>query len=280
MNVGFDAMVFDVDGVLLDATPSFTDCALQTARECAVPPGLGGGWGASEVETLRLAGGFNNDWEAATALALLGPATGPGEPWRRLCAALAEAGGGPKAVVAAMGHEAWDSLLPRVALRFQQLYAGRRAPEVYGVPPGPEEGLFSQERPLVDPQSLGATDLPFGLFTGRTWGETALGLERLGLSLPRDRVACDEGPRWRKPLPDGLLRLSESLGARRLLFVGDTVDDLEAAARARVLGLDVAFAGIAPPGSARAARFARGGAITVAPQVGLVLAWAKGKGRR
>jgi phosphoglycolate phosphatase-like HAD superfamily hydrolase len=107
-----------------------------------------------------------------------------------------------------------------------------------------------------------------------------LGLERLGLDLPGERVACDEGPRWRKPSPDGLLALSESLGAQRMLSVGDTVDDLEAASNARALGLDVAFAGIAPARSARAARFARGGAITVAPQVGLVVAWAREEGRR
>lgn len=254
------AVVFDVDGVLLDTRSSFTACVLRTAHQEA---GVGPEWGETEVEALRLAGGFNNDWDLTAALALLAPLSEPGGAWARLCGDLALRGGGPCAVAARVGDGAWRSMRERVEGPFQRLYAGRRAREIYGVAPGEGDGLYGLERPLVPEGFFERLGLPFGLFTGRDAGEWTLASERLGLSLPVDRVVFDAGPRWRKPNPDGLLRLAEVLGTRALVYVGDTVDDQEAAERAAREGLEVAFAGLAPAGSERARRFAARGAAAV-----------------
>lgn len=263
MRGGFDGLILDMDGVLLDTVPSFTACVVQTARACSEPPGLGGDWSEAEVERLRLSGGFNNDWDGAAAMALLGPASGPGDGWARQCAALRASGGGPGAVVSLVGAGRWDAMRAKAEPAFQRLYAGPRSLELYGLAPTEPAGLCERERPLATPSDLSGFGLPVGIFTGRTWKETELGMERLGLRLPPGRIVCDTEARFRKPRPDGLLALAKALCARHPLYVGDTVDDLAAALNARDAGLDVAFAGVAQEGSERALRFARGGAVLV-----------------
>lgn len=268
---GFDGLVFDMDGVLLDTRRSFTAAVLLTGRACAVEPGLRGEWTEAEVERLRLCGGFNNDWDSAAVLALLGPGCRTRGDWEARCAQIEGLGGGPDAVRSLAGDVAWLEVLSRVAPVFQRLYAGPRARQVYGLEPSERRGLFELEEPLASPAEMGAPGLPFGVFTGRTREETELGMERLGLDLPADRVVFDSAPRYRKPSPDGLLELAAVLGARRLLHLGDTLDDLRSSVNARREGLDVAFAGIAPTGSDRERRFYEEGARAVREDVRQVL---------
>ena len=123
----FDALLLDMDGVLLDTRLSFTAAVVLSARRCAAAPGLGAGWGGAEVEALRLAGGFNNDWDGAAAVALLGPGSWPGDPWVSLCGELAAEGGGPGAVASRCGEDVWAAMRARVTPVFQCLYAGPRA---------------------------------------------------------------------------------------------------------------------------------------------------------
>lgn len=270
-NPGFDGVVFDMDGVLLDTSRSFTAAVLLASGACAVEPGLRGAWGERQVERLRLCGGFNNDWDAAATVAILGPGCDSSGDWEERCAQLEELGGGPDAVRVLVGDRTWLEVLSRVTPAFQRLYAGPQAREVYGLEPSEPRGLYEMEEPLVSPEELAAPGLPFGIFTGRTVEEARLGLKRLGLELPAGRMVCDTSPRFRKPRPDGLLELAAQLGARRLLHVGDTLDDLRSSANARLEGLDVAFAGIAPAGSERARRFAEKGALLVRASVREIL---------
>jgi HAD superfamily hydrolase (TIGR01548 family) len=267
----FDALLLDMDGVLLDTRPSFTAAVFMTAQRCAVPPGLEGGWGEPELEALRLAGGFNNDWDAAAAVALLGPQTGTGRAWRDLCGLLARDGGGPGSVARRCGERAWAEARGAVEPLFQRLYAGPKSSEVYGLEPTEERGLYELEVPLASAREILAPGLPIGIFTGRTREEAALGLARLGLDLPRASVVCDEGPSLRKPRPEGLLALASALGARRPLYVGDTVDDMGCVRNAVADGLEARFAGVAAEDSDRERRFAEGGAVVVAPSLVRIL---------
>ena len=272
---GFDALILDMDGVLLDTRRSFTLATLLSARACAERPGLGEEWTTAEVERLRLAGGFNNDWDAAAALCLLGPRSRPGPAWNALCEKLARGGGGPAAVRALAGEEEWARARRKVEPVFQRLYAGPRAFELYGLKPAHERGLYEEEAPMATPAELLETGLPFGIFTGRTREEAELGLHRLGLALPPERLVCDSEPRFRKPGPDGLLVLAEALGARRPLHVGDTVDDLRSALAARAAGLAVRFAGVAAEGGEAERRLLAEGADAVRPSLRGILAWMK-----
>ena len=264
-------LVLDIDGVLLDTAPSFTVAVLETGRRCAVAPGLRGLWAGADVERLRLAGGFNNDWDSAAALALLGPSSGPGLSWTRTCGEIERRGGGPRAVQGMTGDGAWESVRAAVLPVFQRLYAGPRSMEIYGLLPEEVEGLYELERPLISPEEISLTGLPVGLFTGRTREEAVLAMERLGLEVEGGRLVCDTEPRFRKPLPDGLLVLASKARSERPLFVGDTVDDMGSAISARASGLDVAFAGIAEPESERESRFREGGAVAVGPSLRHIL---------
>ncbi len=271
----FDALILDMDGVLLDTRRSFTLATLLSARACADRPGLGEEWTTVEVERLRLAGGFNNDWDAAAALCLLGPLSRPGPTWNELCEELSRRGGGPDAVRTLAGVECWERARREVEPVFQRLYAGPRAFELYGLEPSERRGLHEEEVPLATPAELLEAGLPFGIFTGRTREEAGLGLDRLGLVLPPERLVCDSEPRFRKPGPDGLLVLAEALGARRPLHVGDTVDDLGSARAARAAGLAVRFAGVAPDGGEAERRLRAEGADAVRPSLRDVLIWMK-----
>jgi HAD superfamily hydrolase (TIGR01548 family) len=258
-----DMLVLDMDGVLVDTTASFNAAVIQCARACTRGSAPEEEGDEERLEKLRLCGGFNNDWDAAAAMALLAPVAGRGEEWDRLCRRLAARGGGPDSVRAECGEGRWREVFMRVVPLFQRLYAGDRAAEVYGADGGVGPGLWRLERPLITPEEMEASGLPFGVFTGRTPGEAALGLELLALALPPERLLCDTGPRYRKPRPDGLLELVRVLGGTSVLYVGDSLDDLGAWGAAARQGLAGRFAGIAPPGSEREARMDEGGATFV-----------------
>jgi HAD superfamily hydrolase (TIGR01548 family) len=261
----FDAVVFDMDGVLIDTSRSFTEGVLRTAALCARAQGLGDGWNATHVEQLRLCGGFNDDWDAATALAIEGPRSTPGAVWSAVCGRLRETGGGPRSVIRRAGEETWRAMRAVVGPVFQRLYAGPRAPEIYGVPAIEGPGLWELETPLIQPEDLQSLETPWGIFTGRSSSEAALGLKIL--RLPGARLICATDPRYLKPRPDALVELAGSMKAARIAYVGDNLDDLAAARNAREAGLDVGFIGIAPEGSERERRFFVGGALAVVDQV-------------
>jgi phosphoglycolate phosphatase-like HAD superfamily hydrolase len=143
--------------------------------------------------------------------------------------------------------------------------------EIYGLDPTETVGLYALEVPIATPCEIDSAGLPVGVFTGRAREEAALGLERLGLDLSPDRVVCDTSPRFRKPRPDGLMVLASALGSRRPLYVGDTVDDMEAAQNARAAGLEASFAGVAKRGSERARRFEEGGAVFIGESLRQIL---------
>lgn len=263
----FEAVVFDLDGVLIDTERSFTACVLRTAALCAAAPGLGSGWNASHVEELRLCGGFNDDIDASAAIALEGPESPPGPSWSKTCRDLRQSGGGPDSVRRRAGDRAWETMLAAAGPVFQSLYAGPRAPDVYGVPATEPRGLYEEEVALVRGEDLEALGRPWGIFTGRSPGETVLGLQILEVRPDSARIVCATQPKYRKPRPEGLIDLAAGLKAKSLLFVGDNLDDLQAARNARAEGLDVGFAGVAAAGSPGALRFAEGGAWRVVPHV-------------
>ncbi len=83
------------------------------------------------------------------------------------------------------------------------------------------------------------------IFTGRTTEEAEITLKRQGV---RDRfllITANDVER-EKPAPDGLLKIAGLRPAKKLLYVGDTVDDARCAGAAKV-----PFIGIAAPASPR-----------------------------
>lgn len=118
--------------------------------------------------------------------------------------------------------------------RFQALYLGE----------GDHAGLREREDLLVPRAILSALAerMPLGVVTGRPRAEADWFLERAGI---RDLVSCvvaqEDGPQ--KPDPAPVQKALAQLGARRAWMVGDTPDDVRAAAAAGVVPLGVVAPG-------------------------------------
>jgi HAD superfamily hydrolase (TIGR01548 family) len=236
-----DAVVLDVDGVLVDVSGSYrraiVDAIERVYRE--QPP-------REAVGLLKEAGGFNDDWELTSALALYLLARREGfDRTPNGFAEIVEAGGGGleaarAAVADALAPDARERVLAewdRDALiaAFQALYLGsERYRELEGGdPPFDAPGYIADEPTLIDPdtvETLSAYDL--GVVTGRPAAEAAIALSRVGLDLPGEHVyARESGPG--KPAPDGLIAVADRLDAGAAVFAGDTLDDVRAVRNAR-----------------------------------------------
>jgi phosphoglycolate phosphatase-like HAD superfamily hydrolase len=110
-----------------------------------------------------------------------------------------------------------------------------------------EQGLINRERWLPRNGLLDRLQEKFELaiYTGRTTQEAEITLHREGL---RDRfllISANDVER-EKPAPDGLLKIAGMRPSKKLLYVGDTVDDARCARAA-----NVPFVGIAASHSPR-----------------------------
>lgn len=109
------------------------------------------------------------------------------------------------------------------------------------------QGLIHRERWIPRPNLLEKLSEKFELaiFTGRNTLEASITLEREGWMNRFLLVTSDDVER-EKPFPDGLLKITKLRPGKRLLYVGDTVDDARCANAA-----NVPFIGIAAQDSPR-----------------------------
>lgn len=252
-----EAMIFDIDGVLVDASESYRLAVCEAVRFFVqnelnwivdAPPLT-----PEEVDAFKKAGGFNNDWDLtqAAALFLLFKSLKHGvkqvSALKRLRPSLeeflaevsAEGGGLSNAEKFVIGRlelrqrrdlaRLWKRrLLVQLA---QEFYAGRKwCPRLFGFEPqyvDIESGFLERERTLIE-LSLLPKDMKLGILTGRAKRETMLALERMGLThiIPEEFWVTDDDP-IRKPDPKALTILMEKLGANCAIYVGDTIDDLK-----------------------------------------------------
>lgn len=256
-------VIFDVDGVLLDARPSYHAVAEEAARRAiaaivgeaaarAVPFDR-----AVEIPRFKAAGGFNDDWEMSRAIALLLFLRVRGDaPKLPLFLASAE-GRGVEALYAHYpGLEVDAARLTRTC---GALYGGSKCKDLFGfeardaLPDAPERGLWENEELLADAKLLEAVEarFPLALFTGRNPGEARLALLRCALHVP-EKLAWVADGRPRKPDPAGLVWLTHELlkgrGKGEVLFVGDTADDQAAAHSAQDRGAPIVYAHVERPG--------------------------------
>ncbi|GAA0520881.1 haloacid dehalogenase superfamily, subfamily IA hydrolase, TIGR01548 [Halorubrum aquaticum] len=238
-----DAVVLDIDGVLVDVADSYRRAIIESIdRVC------GKTIDREAIQSFKDAGGFNNDWELTYAAALFVLARREGlrmdvEAFTDRIAADEEGGGleAAKRVVSDLPNVAqarvrdqWDT--DRLHAVFQALYLGE---ELYrdlegGEPPVSTTGYIHDEPTLVDPATIAdLTDrFDVGVLTGRPAAEAEIALERVGLDVPvRHRFTMDD---WEegKPHPRALVELAERFDAERVAFAGDTLDDVRTARNA------------------------------------------------
>ena len=276
-----DAVVLDIDGVLVDVAGSYRQAILDSVdRVCGKPIDR------ETVQAFKDAGGFNNDWELtdAAALFVLARREGLRMDVEEFTDRVSELGGGLEAakevvsdlprVAQARVRDQWD----RDALRktFQALYLGA---ELYrelegGEPPFEADGYIHDEPTLVEPETIADLTARFdlGVLTGRPAAEADIALERVGLDVPDDRRFTMDDWEEGKPHPRALVELAERFDAERVAFAGDTLDDVRTARNAdetdstRVYyGVGVLTGGLT--GEAGREKFAESGADAVIEDV-------------
>jgi HAD superfamily phosphatase len=104
-----------------------------------------------------------------------------------------------------------------------------------------DQGMIHRERWLPRDGLLDrlAEKFEFAIFTGRTTEEAEITLKREGL---RDRflLVTANDVEHEKPAPDGLLKIAALHPSKKLLYIGDTVDDARCAKAAYVPFIGVA----------------------------------------
>ena len=255
-----DAVVLDVDGVLVDVADSYRRAIIETVQRRH-----GGTIERATIQRFKDAGGFNNDWEltdAATLFVLAREAGYSGDVDERSSSAnrtlsddaaeftdaiaareeggLAAARAVLREAAAQEGFDAdaveaqWDP--EGVRETFQALYLGAELyREIEGeAPPFEAPGYIHDEPVLVEPGTIERlqSGLSIGVLTGRPAAEADIALERAGLSVPDEhRFTMDD---WEegKPHPSALVTLAERFDAESVVFVGDTLDDVRTATNA------------------------------------------------
>ncbi|MEA2063885.1 MAG: hypothetical protein U9P14_09330 [Gemmatimonadota bacterium] len=260
-----DAVIFDIDGVLVDVSESFPHVlppAVQYYFNNMVGvPGSAGLVTAESSGVFKLAGRYNNDWDVANGavcyglLKLLSPDGGSaaatpsmetiasaGPSLEEFTAEIKTRGGGLDNTLVLMreklGEEKFEKFRslyqPGVVKKiFMEHYAGRNLcrtfygcdPEYYSGPGLAERELYLPDLPLLE--DLTGIGVGLGVLSGRTIEEAEYVLGKMGLDqlLPAGWVVLDDGALPGKPDPAGLRLLERRMGFERAVYVGDTPDD-------------------------------------------------------
>ena len=233
-----DLIVFDVDGVLVDASRSFPAVVAESlAWAWTKVLGRiddGGGFSYGHFSATKTHRSFNDDYDiawaaincaAASPSKMLSESLPPPAEWRAL---IEDAGDDVAGWVRRKFGETVDRDTVREACG--ELYFGSEECARMGLAMKHTErrvGLWTKETPLV---SFNWKDIPFpaGIYTGRTMAELELGLKVAGWEdFPRKMVVSSDDLIF-KPSPLGLSILCERAGAGSPLFLGDAESDREA----------------------------------------------------
>ncbi len=248
-----DAVVLDVDGVLVDVEQSYRRAIVE-----AVEHVYGETIAKDDVQLFKDAGGFNNDWELtdAAALYVLARRERPRLSIETYTGLIAASGGGLEAARTAIADELdpadrervldeWDP--DRLRAVFQQLYLGSdRYRRLEGAEPDLDrEGFIEDEPVLLEDATHEALEAwPLGVITGRPAAEADIALDRVGLEVPDERTYTMDDWEEGKPHPRALVDLADRLEADRVVYVGDTLDDVRMAVRAADDDPDRAYLGV------------------------------------
>jgi phosphoglycolate phosphatase len=222
-----DAVLFDLDGTLVDESASYREAIRLTAeyllRESVTP---------DEVADIKKVPGFNNDWDATWGLVA-----------RRL---------GSRAIVPDRADRE-SQAFRRLQNAFQTYYLGDRLwHEMSGAEPpfAWSEPLIAKETPHVDPETLHRlSGFALGIVTSRPRAEALMAVHQHDFDRFFDAdaiVAAGDAP-FEKPDPAPLRELVRRLECRSPVYVGDTINDALAAFAAGMPFLQVGLEGFGDP---------------------------------
>ena len=306
-----DAILLDVDGVILDVSQSYRVCVMETvqwyAREILQLKDNAPLMQGEDIEGFKMAGGFNSDWDLTNAAVMFiiakkvcsnasdTQAITEYEPgWEYFTNEIKRRGGGyPVAEMLVLEMlttgqrrdfaHAFKSRL--VTQAFQEMYGGDDAcKDLYGFEPEHihGEGLYKNEKVLLDVELLKSLSSRYkiGLLTGRTKSETKLAMKFAGLQISETRWMTDDDG-VKKPDGHALVMLRDKVDFKCGVYVGDTMDDLnvvqnyretKGAGKAKIISC-TALSG--PSGEAHRRTFLEAGTEIAAPDLNTFLQFLK-----
>ncbi len=234
-----DSIILDIDGVLVDVSESYRRAIADTIESLSgeeFPTGL--------IQSLKNAGGFNDDWELTDAGILCTLAKRHGYPGDlvSLIQKIGDNGGGlittKKIISEAIGSAAEDEWDPQaVRSMFQSLYLGReRFIECFQHEPIVDvPGYYLSEENIISEHMVDQflNQFNIGVLTGRPIFEANMALKSIGINISSTHIVAMESSPLKKPHPDGLLTLAHELNSSSLVYVGDTLDDIKTVVNAK-----------------------------------------------
>ena len=195
-----DAIIFDVDGVLIDVSESYRKAIRLTTQKLT-----GIEITEADVSQVKIIPGFNNDWDAAFALV--------------------EQKTKGREIKPLSTEEKSSKEYQKVVDAFQEIYE--------------KEKLIEKDRLLVSLDSIRKLlklRYKIGVVTGRPKAEAFETFKITGLNEffdKRNTITLDDVTED-KPNPEGLLKIKVKIGAKNAVYVGDTLNDLLAAKAAKM----------------------------------------------
>lgn len=207
-----DAILFDVDGTLIDDSHSYREAIRRTAEHILRCPVT-----LDEVDEIKRLPGFNNDWDATWVLVgrrIHGHITAPDDVDRA------------------------SQAYRRLRHVFQTYYLGDHLwAELSGDEPPFQwsEPMMLRETCLIEMGTLEQLQgFKLGIATSRPRAEALMALRQHGLDRFFDGagvVGMEDAPR-EKPHPAPLREAMRRLGCRQPVYVGDSINDALAASAA------------------------------------------------
>lgn len=220
--MNYDAYIFDVDGVLIDTSQSFSSAVIYAVEKATTSTQFQ----LNHYKSLKDISGFNNDWNVAITGAvwiIFYPSTS----FESFLELVIYKGNGFNSLKAAT-PEITDSLIQNVSRLAMEAYGGITACEqLYGFKPTSIkiDGMWKNETPYIKKNVI-ENILPIsGIVTGRNKTEMELGFQILGWDLPEPRVAVSDNPKLDKPNPKKLMQIIGELDSQTPIYFGDSIDD-------------------------------------------------------
>lgn len=221
----FDAVIFDIDNVLIDTRASYTDCIRETVRryleKCLKLKNQKDLLlSRADVEQFKLLGGFNDDWDTCYGLLLFLSSSKVKTKNLKVFSKKVKKPLFVKGIERICGKNSKINI-KKVAAIFQKLYWTK---------------YIRRER-LIVPRNvirdLAESGIKIGIATGRNRKEAYYALKKAGISKYMSKVmTLNDLPalKFKKPHPYLLQKISENFGKNlRYLYVGDLPDDIQMA---------------------------------------------------
>lgn len=265
----FDAVIFDIDNVLVDTRHSYLD-AIRSTVELYLTHGPIPFFSRSatskfpslltpeNVDQFKLLGGFNDDWDCCYGLLVyllslpINKRTievlKKAMNLEKFCHGIEQKPLRVSGITALFGRPTTITI-EKVARIFQEIYLGK---DLFPLTTKnkmrywKKRGLIHREKLVIKKNALEKMrrrGLKLGIATGRSSYEASYALKRFGITdlfdamTTMDDVKKEEREKkesFRKPHPFSLIKTAQKLGAKKkFLYVGDLPDDILAATRAK-----------------------------------------------